>query len=192
METNHVTNPLKAVLELHNFLTQHDIAYVLIGGLAVQYWGEPRFTQDVDLTVLVPINETTKFVHLVTRQFKSRIPDPLDFAKRNRMVIIQTSDGTDVDISLGIPGYEEEVIRRAVDYEIEHSKKIKLCSAEDIIIHKAVAGRPIDWQDIEGIIYKQEKKLDKEYIMHWLEQFAQALEKPIDKEFKELWERSQI
>jgi len=30
-----------AAWEAHTFLTTHQVLYVFIGGLAVQYWGEP-------------------------------------------------------------------------------------------------------------------------------------------------------
>ncbi|MDP3767447.1 MAG: hypothetical protein Q8S13_05490 [Dehalococcoidia bacterium] len=33
---------------VHRFLTDRSIPYVIIGGLAVQRWGNPRFTRDVD------------------------------------------------------------------------------------------------------------------------------------------------
>ncbi len=46
-------NPLlEAAWELHQFLTSHKIPYVIIGGLAVQHWAEPRVTIDVDVTAM--------------------------------------------------------------------------------------------------------------------------------------------
>jgi hypothetical protein len=41
-----------AAREILDWLEAHDLHACLIGGLAVQRWGEPRLTQDVDLTVL--------------------------------------------------------------------------------------------------------------------------------------------
>lgn len=61
-----------AAWEVHIFLTTHQVLYVFIGGLAVQYWGEPRFTHDLDLTVAVPVEEADDFVHLVTDHFLPR------------------------------------------------------------------------------------------------------------------------
>ena len=54
-------------------------------------------------------------------------------------------------------------MQRAVDYELEPGKIVRMCSAEDLIIHKAVAGRPRDMQDIEGIVYRQRDTLDVAY-----------------------------
>ena len=40
--------------QLHIFLTSRRIPYAIIGGIAVQRWGQPRLTRDVDLTILLP------------------------------------------------------------------------------------------------------------------------------------------
>jgi hypothetical protein len=87
------------------------------------------------------------------------------------MVLIRASNGCQVDISLSVPGYEDEVIWRAVEYELAPGQHIRLCSAEDLIIHKAVAGRPVDLQD-------QGEALDAAYIRRWLGEFAAVLEEP--------------
>lgn len=53
-----------------------------------------------------------------------------------------------------------------------------VCTAEDLIIHKAISERDKDWLDVDGILDKRGKRLDQDYIMLWLEQFAEALERP--------------
>ena len=109
---------------------------------------------------------------------------------KNRVLLICTSAGCDVDISLGIPGYEEEVMKRAVDYDLGNGKVVKLCSAEDLIIHKAVAGRPQDCSDIEGVILRQGKQLKVSYIRYWLKNFSEALEmEEVYQRFSLPWKR---
>ncbi len=42
-------NPqMKAIREVHEFMTARQIPYMIIGGIALQCWGEPRFTRDID------------------------------------------------------------------------------------------------------------------------------------------------
>lgn len=60
--------------------------------------------------------------------------------------------GLAVDISLALPGYEEALFARALDYALRPGQTIRLCSAEDLVIHKAVAGRPQDLIDIQGVV----------------------------------------
>lgn len=183
-------NPrLEAAWEIHQFLAEHGLKYAIVGGIAVQKWGEPRFTRDVDLSVASPlITGSAELVRLITSRFPSRSADPVAFARSTRMVLITASNRVEVDISLALPGYEDHLFARAVDYEIEPGKVIRLCSAEDLIIHKAVAGRPQDLSDIQGVVYRQGETLDVAYIRQWLKEFADVLAKPdVGERFESAW-----
>jgi len=186
-------NPrFEAAWELHEYLTAHGVPYVIIGGTALSRWGEPRFTADVDLTVMNPLEGAEGFVRLILERFPSRVADPIAFARRNRMVLIRASNGCHVDISLALPGYEAQVMRRAADYELQPGRIVRVCSAEDLIIHKAVAGRGQDWADIEGVIARQGDALDVRYIRTWLREFANLLAKPdVLDGFEKLWRKKQ-
>jgi|SRR5712692_5118190 len=103
----------EAAWEIHRFLTEHYIPYVIIGGMAVQKWSDPRFTKDVDLTVTSSLTEgSAPLVRLITSHFPSRHPDPFEFARRSRLILITASNGIEVDISLALPGYEDELFAR--------------------------------------------------------------------------------
>ena len=179
-----------AAWELHVFLIQRDVPYVIIGGLAVRQWGEPRFTQDVDVTAVFPLDDPVSLLQELAAHFSPRLPDAVDFARRHRVLLVRASNGVPLDISLGLPGYEEEVMARAVDWELEPGKVVCLCSAEDLVIHKAVAGRPQDLRDIEGIIYRQGTALDVTIIRRWLGAFAEVLTQPdLSERFEAPWRR---
>ncbi len=107
-----MNEPLLAAWEVSRFLIQHDIPYVVIGGLAVQEWGGARLTVDADSTVAAPLEGSADIVQLITTHFPSRISDPQALAHRARMILIKASNGVDVDISLGLPGYEDELFHR--------------------------------------------------------------------------------
>jgi hypothetical protein len=178
----------EAARELHAFFSSNNISYCIIGGIALQHWGEPRFTQDVDATVLIAFGEEDKLLKKIFSAFKPRITDAFDFTLKNRVCLVSSSQGCPIDISFGIPGYEDEVMRRAVECTIGENVVIKICSAEDLIIHKAVAGRPKDLDDIESVIIRMAKKLDDDYIILWLHQFAELLEMPeITDRFQKPW-----
>lgn len=182
---------LEAAWEVHEFLTRIGVPYAIIGGFAVQYWGEPRLTVDVDVTVSAPPDDPEALVRTIVTHFPSRVEDPIPFARRSRMVLVRASNGCPVDISLALPGYEDEVMRRTVNYELEPGKVVQLASAEDLILHKAVAGRPQDIRDIEGIVYRQSDRLHTAYIRRWLQAFAEALEVPdLPERFEQPWRRT--
>lgn len=180
-----------AAWEIHQFFQSLTLSYAVIGGLAVQWWGEPRVTKDVDLTVVAPLDQPSSvLVQQVLDHFPPRIENALDFARRSRVILITASNGCPVDISLGLPGYEEEVMQRVVEFELEPGKAIRVCSAEDLIIHKAIAGRPQDVRDVEGIVYRQRDKLDAATIRRWLSAFADLLDNPeIVERFERPWRR---
>ena len=180
----------QAAWELHTFLSQMGIPYAIIGGLAVQHWGEPRFTQDVDVTAILPPDNPLPILTEIGNRFTPRIPDAIDFARQHRVLLVRASNGISLDISLGLPGYEEEAMTRTVDWELEPGKVVRLCSAEDLIIHKAVAGRPQDLRDIEGIVYRQGPALDTAIIRRWLSAFAELVDQPdLPERFEAPWRR---
>jgi len=185
-------NPrLQAAWEIHRFLTQHKIPYAIIGGTALPRWGEPRFTTDVDLTVVTSLEEgVAPFVRLMLTRFESREPDALAFARQNRVLKLRAANQCDIDISLGLPGYEAKMLERAVDYELGKGKTVRVCSAEDLIILKSVAGRPKDLIDAQGVILRQHGKLDAAYIRKWLTQFDEVLPEPHAlQDFERLWRK---
>lgn len=179
-----------AAWEAHQFFSATSTPYAIIGGMAVQYWGEPRFTQDVDLTVSAPMDDLIGFIQTILDHFTPRIEDALEFARRNRVILVNASNGYPMDIALGLPGYEHDMMDRTIEYKLEADKSVRLCSAEDLIIHKAVAGRAQDVRDIEGIVYRQGNKLNTNYIRQWLTEFTQVTgDQEILKRFREPWDK---
>ncbi len=182
-----MNKPLEAAWEVGQFLSAQNIPYVLIGGLAVQQWGSARLTVDADFTIAAPLEGSADLVQRITGRFPSRVADPQAMASRTRMILVKAENGVEVDISLALPGYEDELFRRSMDFEIEPGKSIRLCSAEDLIIHKAVAGRPQDVVDIEGVVLRRGDQLDAAYIRRWLAEFANVLAAP---EIEQRFERA--
>jgi hypothetical protein len=70
-----------AVAAVARKLDRLRIPYMVIGGVAVTVWGEPRLTQDVDVTIATSSNETETIDQLV-RAFTSRTSDPAEFVRR--------------------------------------------------------------------------------------------------------------
>ncbi|MDD3493284.1 MAG: hypothetical protein PHZ19_07325 [Candidatus Thermoplasmatota archaeon] len=165
-------NPLQAAIEVARFLEERGMRYFVIGGLALQHWGEPRLTRDVDITVLAQPEEVESFVGSVLTRFRPRIPDAQAFALRHRVVLVQASGGVPVDLSLGIPGYEQEAWGRAVWVDFPGVGRLRIVGPEDLVIHKCVAGRARDLEDVEGILIRQRLKLDLELIRGWLDEFS--------------------
>lgn len=174
--------------QLHAFLSARGIPYAIIGGLAVQRWGQPRLTRDVDVTVLLPPGREEAALREIVAAFPPRIQEAVAFALEHRVLPVNVPGGSEADISLGLPGYEEQVMARATAYDLDEGRQVRLCSAEDLIIHKALAGRPQDVLDIEGIVARQGKALDTIYIRRWLSELGRVAQDPeVSARFERAW-----
>jgi len=166
-----------AANEVCGFLSEQGWDYCLIGGLAVQCWGEPRTTLDVDLTLLAGWGKEEEYVVPLLARFESRIADGHAFALSRRILLLRASNGKDVDIALGALSFEEDMIRRAVPIEFEPGIVLRCCTAEDLFIMKAFAERPRDWLDAASIVARQ-TKLDAPYILERLRELCSLKETP--------------
>ena len=167
-----------AAKELCEFMTAREWEYCIIGGLAVQRWGEPRLTRDVDLTLLTGIGEEESYVRSILEHFPGRLPDALAFALENRVLLIRASNQKDVDISLGALDFEIEMIERSTPFEFAPGFVMPVCSAEDLFVMKAFAARVQDWLDAQSIADRQGGRLDTAYIVMHLSLLSELKEAP--------------
>jgi len=152
---------IEAALELQQFLDEKGEKFCIIGGLAVQRWGEVRLTVDADATVLTEwLRDEVVTDLLLGSPFLPRLPDARDFALRNRVLLLKNAKGTHVDVALGALEFENRSVMRSSLWTLSESAKLRTCSAEDLLVHKTFAGRTRDWTDIEGILQRQGPKLD--------------------------------
>ncbi len=164
-------NPLTMAVR---FLEEHGYRYAVIGGIALSQWGHVRATYDVDIKVLVPGTDYAA----VRKDIRAAFPDRArELAPENPFIVAVNIQGVIVDFLLTLPGYEQLIVERAVLRDLG-GFSAWICSAEDLIIQKVVAGRGKDWLDIEALLIEQHGKLNLAYIEDWLSQFAEALEKP--------------
>jgi hypothetical protein len=155
--------------------------------LSVIRWGEPRATQDIDATLLTGFGNEESYIFELLGKFRSRIPDATDFALEHRVLLLRSSNETDMDISLGAIPFEEEIIRRATPFLYTPEAKLITCSSEDLVVLKAFASRIKDWIDVEGIILRQKASLDWNYILRTLQPLCELKEDPgILQKLKEL------
>jgi hypothetical protein len=151
--------------------------FCFIGGLALQRWGRPRVTQDVDVTLLTGFGSERQFIDVLLRHYSPRVQDVADFAMRNRVLLLVTDRGIGIDVALGAIPFEERLVARATSFEFLPGLSLLTCSAEDLVILKAFADRPQDWNDIEGIVARQ-ASLDWDSIEAELLPLAEGKESP--------------
>lgn len=179
--------PLAALMEWFN---EAGLRAAIIGGVAASLRGKPRLTNDIDV-VVVGADAETLLRSSASFHFVPRMNDALDFAQKNRILLLRYAPGQiDIDLSLGALPFEEEIVERSTWIDVG-GLEILVASAEDLVIMKAVAGRGRDVVDIENMI-EANPDLDVERIRRWVREFASVLEMPeIHENLEKLLKRRQ-
>lgn len=185
-------NPLLlAAAELQRFCAERNWHFCFIGGLAVQRWGEPRNTQDADLTLITGFGHEEIFVDELLSAFAAREADTREFALRYRVLLLQAANGIALDVALGALPFEEQSVNRSSLWSLPDDIQLRTCSAEDLIVHKVFAGRERDWLDVEGILLVQKKALNLDQVQRDLEPLLTLKDQPESLEkFKGLCRKS--
>ncbi|HET9214856.1 MAG TPA: nucleotidyl transferase AbiEii/AbiGii toxin family protein [Gaiellaceae bacterium] len=158
-------NPLfGAAADVQELCVERGWRFCFIGGLAVLRWGEPRLTRDVDLTILAPPGADVEIVDGLLGRFEARLEDARAFALENRVVLVQSNDGTPIDIALGALDFEARTVSRASPWDVGEAE-LRTCSAEDLVVHKVFAGREQDWLDVAGVVVRQGDALDRALVV---------------------------
>jgi len=173
-----VNDLIRAAADLQAVCESHSWRYCFIGGLAVQRWGEPRVTVDVDLTLLTGFADEARFVTVLMDAFEARIEEAAQFASVNRVLLLRASSGVGLDIALGGLPFEALAVSRASLFTFPPDVPLRTCSADDLLVLKAFADRPKDWIDIEGILIRQSEHLDWDYIRTQLDPLAELKDAP--------------
>ena len=163
--------------DVQTFCIRQGWRFCFIGGLAIQRWGEPRVTKDVDLTLLTGFGGEQPYIDALLQRYAARIGDAAQFALDKRVLLLKTATGIGIDVALGGLPYEELVVARATAFEFLPQLSLLTCSAEDLVVLKAFADRPRDWEDVQGIVIRQEF-LDWDYVESQIQPLAEAKESP--------------
>jgi hypothetical protein len=130
------------------------VRYLIVGGYAVIYHAQPRFTKDVDLFIHAdPKNAKAVFDALVEFGASLESIRPEAFANRGNFFRFG-HDPHGFDILPDLPGIDfESAWERRVEGVIdsETGQKAFFISAKDLIASKLAAGRPQDLADASAV-----------------------------------------
>jgi hypothetical protein len=170
---------LRAALDLQDFFIRQQWRFCIIGGIALLRWGEPRFTRDVDVTLLAGFGSEDAFVKpILASTYRGRIPDAAEFAHKNRVLLLDSAEGIPIGIALGELPFEMLMVERSSLHDFEPGCTLRTCSAEDLIVQKLFAFRTRDIADVEGVVLRQRGRLDWTYIEDHLSPLAEIKEQP--------------
>ncbi|MBI5194637.1 MAG: nucleotidyltransferase [Nitrospirae bacterium] len=171
-------NPLVQYLkELCLFLDNSGIEYMLVGGLAVGIWGEPRATVDIDFLISFNLDD---FAVLRQKKDKSNafvfIHDkPMTF---DRVSLLRTTLKSNLDVFVDFlfadDDFQKEALSRRQAINIADFT-VNIPTPEDLILLKLISGREQDLLDAKKVFIMQKAHLDMKYVQRWSEKLQVKL-----------------
>lgn len=152
-------------------LGKRKVKYLVIGGIAVNLYGHPRVTKDLDLMISFEKSNMDKFLEIVkVFGLKPRVPvEPEELADESKRELWKKEKNMKV-FSFYNPENDLEVIdimiQDYLNFDKAYIKKenisdgnlsVSMISIDDLIKLKEIANRPRDREDIE--VLKKLKEL---------------------------------
>jgi hypothetical protein len=140
--------------DLLSAFQSHGVKYLVVGGFAVVYHSQPRFTKDMDLFIKADL-DNARSTYAALAEFGAPLQgiraeyftDPNSFFRFGR-------EPKSFDVLPAIPGVDFDAAwERRVEILVDPATGLKanFISAEDLIISKLAAGRPQDLADADAI-----------------------------------------
>lgn len=161
------------------FLEAHAIAYRVVGSLASMAYGEPRFTNDIDILADLRPEHCGRFLaafpppdhYLSDAAMRTAIEHPGQFN------IIHLPSGIKVDMIVLKPdAYAQTEIQRGRRLTSPGEFDAWFASPEDVILNKlryyAEGGSEKHLRDIASILLIQRTAIDLNYIATWADRLA--------------------
>jgi predicted nucleotidyltransferase len=132
--------------------------WAVIGGLAVAFRAEPRFTKDVDVAVAVADDDEAEGIvnRLQVRGYALASLVEQDYVNRLATArLVKPKAGTSsafIDLLFANSGIEDEVVRRADRLEVLPGVFMPVASIGHLIALKVLAGRHQDLTDLGYLI----------------------------------------
>lgn len=159
---------------------------MIIGGQAVLLYGEPRLTKDIDITLGIGVDRVSDVIAVVERLgLKVLVKDFETFVRETMVLPVADEEiAIRVDSIFSFSPFGQEAIARGRVVRLGDTY-VCFASIEDLIIHKIVAGRPRDTEDVRTMLLKN-PDCDRAYIEMWLSQFDTSLGREFSQAFKML------
>ena len=142
-------------------LTDANVSFALVGGLAVSALTEPRFTRDADIVVSVRSEAEAEALIRDLRLRGYRIEALVEQEAVGRLAtvrLVRSSEAADpvTDLLFASSGIEPEIVAKAEDIELMPGLRIRVASVAHLIALKVLArddvNRPQDIGDLRALL----------------------------------------
>jgi len=169
--------PDEAVLHVARALESTRVPYAFMGGLALNAWGIPRATFDIDFVVATADEAFGPFLHnLRASDVEPDEPhlrgyrDQLAGMEKVTARLLAGDHWYRLDIFRSSTPFLESVIGRRARTRVR-STDVFVVSAADLVLFKLLAGRRKDWVDIDNVIAVQGVP-EPDYLGKWAKQLG--------------------
>lgn len=151
-----------------------DIPYMITGSQASAYYGEPRFTRDIDIVAEIQEEQMNDFVKFFPANefYCDKDMIKTEIKRRGQFNIIHAASGLKIDIILTkeTPFSKAEFSRRRRS-KVFSDQETNFATPEDVIIKKmdfySQGGSEKHLRDIAGILKISGDAVDLTYISEW-------------------------
>jgi predicted nucleotidyltransferase len=167
----------RLIARIARSLDNEKVPYMIIGGQAVLLYGRPRLTRDIDITLGVDTGRFEAAARVCADSgLEIRPAKPEAFAAETGVLPAQdVASRMRVNFIFSFTPYEQQALRRTRQVDLG-GYAVRFASCEDVIVHKMVAGRAIDEEDVKSMLLKNKDSLDCQYIRKWLAEFGKISE----------------
>jgi hypothetical protein len=151
-----------------------EVPYLITGSMATVAYGEPRFTNDVDIVVDLPLAKLDAFCSAFSapEYYCSRDAVRHAVEQRFQFNIIHPTSGLKVDVMIPeTTDFNRSRLSRAVRMPSGADGSVWFASAEDVIVKKLEyyreGGSEKHLRDIVGVLKIQRESIDRHYITEW-------------------------
>lgn len=154
----------KMILDFIDVLEKIKMDYVIIGGIAVSAWGNPRTTKDLDIIVVLKIEKLDELHEKLQKAGFSVNKEDIKLGIREKIYFTIFDKYSEYHVDA--KGVYDEVDALTVKNKVGilyEGCTMYIASAEDTVAHKLLFGGVQDIKDAESIVVRQ-KNLDSEYL----------------------------
>jgi hypothetical protein len=151
---------------------------MVIGGIAIIARGVRRMTTDIDAVVQGDRIDVPTLLRLLSRKrIVPRIVDADVFVRESMVLLLRHEPtGVSFDVSLAWTAFEHDAIAARTDAKFG-SIVAPMARAEDLVVFKAMAARPVDIEDASALLLMY-KDIDLGRVRRRLAELAALADEP--------------
>ena len=138
---------LNRLKDVFKSFQQHEVRYIVIGGIAVVLYGVPRATFDLDILIEATLENAQRLLDaLIDAGMGTATLTNVDEILANEITIFQ--DRVRIDVQITTPGIQFETAWERKQNMKYQGQTFYVVSLDDLIRSKRAAGRDVDLEDV--------------------------------------------